>query len=176
MFYASGTLRVAAYVSMLEGKPGQAERDLREGVEIARRIGDLGHLSSTAPLLADSLYALGRDDEALALTEEGEQATIEGDVDAQMHWQRVRGKILARRGQHEDAVLLATKAVEVARSTDYLDLQGWALLDLAEVLQLTGRPEEAIPVLREALDAFERKGNVVMAKRARALLEELSSA
>jgi tetratricopeptide (TPR) repeat protein len=174
MFYASGVLRTAGSVAMLAGDAATAERDLREGVELARKIADIGHLASTAPLLAEALYTQGDVEEGLSLTEEAERATLEGDVDAQVHWQRVRGKILARKGDIDEAVRLATEAADAARSTDYLDSRGHALMDLAEVLQQAGRRQEAEPVVREALDAFESKGNVVMANAARRLLEELA--
>jgi hypothetical protein len=43
------------------------------------------------------------------------------------------------------------------------------LLDLAEVLGLAGRPDEAEVATAEAVDIYERKGNVAAAERARAL-------
>ena len=48
-----------------------------------------------------------------------------------------------------------------------------SLLDLAEVLRLAGRPGEAVPPVEQAIDLFDRKGNVVSAERARRLLQEL---
>jgi hypothetical protein len=59
----------------------------------------------------------------------------------------------------DEALRLATEAVDLARSADDLDKRGRALIDLAEVLQLAGRSQESVPVLREAMDTFERKGN-----------------
>jgi class 3 adenylate cyclase/tetratricopeptide (TPR) repeat protein len=156
----------AAYISMLEGDPGRAERDASEAVGLFRRMGDLGHLSSYAPMLAEALYAQGRYDEALPLTEEAERATIEGDIDAEVHWRRVRAKILARQGRLDEAVRLATEAIEFARPTDDLDKRGRALMDLAEVLQLAGRSQDAAAIVREALDTFGRKGHVVMTRTA----------
>ena len=167
--YAAG-LTTGGYVAMLEGEPGRAEQELAEAVGIYRAIGDLGHLSSYAPALADALSAQGRDDEALPLTEEAERASIEGDIDAQVHWRRVRAKILAHRGELDEAVRLATEAADLARPTDDLDKRGRALMDLAEVLRLAGRSEESVAAAREAVDAFERKGNVVMTTAARRLL------
>jgi hypothetical protein len=43
-------------------------------------------------------------------------------------------------------------------------------LDLGEVLRVALRPEEATDVIAQALALFERKGNLVSADRARALL------
>jgi class 3 adenylate cyclase/tetratricopeptide (TPR) repeat protein len=164
----------AGYVAMLEGEPDVAERRFGEAVAFFREIGDLGHLSSYAPAHAEALYVLGRDGEALSLTEEAERASIEGDADAHVHWRRVRAKILARRGELEEAVRLATEAAEMARLTDDLDKRGKAALDLAEVLRLAGRSQESVAAAREAVDTFDRKGNVVMAKAARGLLHGLA--
>jgi class 3 adenylate cyclase/tetratricopeptide (TPR) repeat protein len=160
----------AGFVALLEGELAMAERGFGEAVAFFREIGDVGHLSSYATAHADALHQLGRDDEALLLTEEAERASIEGDTDAQIHWRRLRAKILARRGEVDVAVRLATEAADMARLSDDLDKRGKAVLDLAEVLRLAGRPHDAGEAAREALDTFERKGNVVMARAARDLL------
>ena len=172
MYYASSVLRVSAYVAMLVGESERAERDLREGADMLRQMGDAGHLSSVAPQLADVVQTQGRMEEALALTEEAEHFSLGGDMDAEIGWRRVRSKILAREGQLKEGVRLATEAVELARRTDYLDLRGMACLDLAEVLRRAGTRGDAIPVLHEAIEMFVQKGNVVMAARARVALAE----
>jgi len=172
MYYASSVLRVSAYVAMLVGESERAERDLREGADMLRQMGDAGHLSSVAPQLADVVQTQGRMEEALALTEEAEHFSLGGDMDAEIGWRRVRSKILAREGQLKEGVRLATEAVELARRTDYLDLRGMACLDLAEVLRRAGTRGDAIPVLHEAIEMFVQKGNVVMAARARVTLAE----
>lgn len=50
-----------------------------------------------------------------------------------------------------------------------LDAQGNTYADLAEVLALAGKPAAA-EALEQALDRFERKGNLVSAERTRARL------
>jgi hypothetical protein len=57
-------------------------------------------------------------------------------------------------------------AVELSRRTDLLDIQGDALVDLADVLSAIGRPQEAAAALAEAAALYEQKGNVVSAARA----------
>jgi len=52
-------------------------------------------------------------------------------------------------------------------------MHGDALLDLAEVLRAVGRPEEeAVAAAQRALSLYERKGNLVLAARARAALAQ----
>ena len=171
----SGVLRVAGYVAMLEGRHEHAEQQLRTGADILRRIGDLGHLSSMLGQLAESVYAQGRHEEALRITEDAERATISGDADAEVQWKRVRGKALARLGRIDEAVRGATAAAEEARATDGLDMLASALLDLGEVFELAGRRADAVAAVQEALDAYERKGHLVGAAAARARLDSLGA-
>jgi hypothetical protein len=51
--------------------------------------------------------------------------------------------------------------------------QGRTLLDLAEVLELAHRDDEAAQLVETALDLFEQKGNVVVAEKTRVLLARL---
>ena len=142
---------------------------MREAIDTFRGMGDLGHLASYGPALADALIPQGRFEEALMLTEEAERVAIQGDMDAQVHWRRVRAKIFAHRERVDEAIALATEAADLARRTDDLDKVGRSLLDLAEVLSLAGRVE-AKTAACDAIEVFERKGNIVLAERARELL------
>ena len=64
----------------------------------------------------------------------------------------------------------------MSAKTDFLNEQGDVYADLAEVLSLAVRPKDAAAALGQALGRYERKGNLVMAGRARTRLEELSDA
>jgi Flp pilus assembly protein TadD len=92
-----------------------------------------------------------------------------------MLWRQVRGKVLARRGDHSEAERLAREAVALGDGTDMLDAQGDAHTDLGEVLALAGRADEAAGAYAEALARYERKENVVMSERMRARLAELQA-
>ena len=79
----------------------------------------------------------------------------------------------ASRGQHAEADRLGREAVAIAPEIlDGLEFQGNALSDLAEVLEWAGRRDEAAAALREALDRFERKQIIPLARRVR---EQLAS-
>jgi tetratricopeptide (TPR) repeat protein len=88
----------------------------------------------------------------------------------------VKAKLLAARGEYEQAERLAREAVDLFAETDDLLQQSQVQMALAEVLQAAGRSDEAIPVVQSALDVSERKGNVVTARKARARLTELEAA
>jgi tetratricopeptide (TPR) repeat protein len=171
----AAALRSSGYVALLEGDPETAETDLRAGYEILDRIRDLGHLSSHAPDLGEALYALGRNDEALRLSEVAEQITIEGDVDAEVRWRQLRAKALARGGRHDEAAAFAEEAVRRISRTDYLDLHAEALLALAEVMRSAGRRSDAVSAAQQALALHRRKGNLVAERRAESLLDELGA-
>jgi len=62
-----------------------------------------------------------------------------------------------------------------AEATDFLTVRGRALADLAEVLVLAGRPDEAAEPFERAATTYERKGSL-MASRTRARLVETRAA
>lgn len=80
-----------------------------------------------------------------------EQSAMEDDRLSQILWRRGAGKVLVRREQFAPAERLARDAVEVAGTTEYLDYRAGALMDLAEVLILVKRRQEASRVSGEAL-------------------------
>jgi tRNA nucleotidyltransferase/poly(A) polymerase len=80
---------------------------------------------------------------------------------------RLRGRL------DPDTERLAREAIEIGETTEDLNSKAEARADLAEVLALEGRPEEAAHAVEEALVRFEAKENVVRSEQMRARLEEL---
>jgi class 3 adenylate cyclase/tetratricopeptide (TPR) repeat protein len=154
----------------LADDPVAAERELRPGYEALKRIGEKSHFSSVSGLLARAVCAQGRYDEADRISRESEEAARPNDIHAHILWRTARAQALAERGELETAEKLAREAVAFAAESDFLDSHGDALLELAEVMRLTGRPKEAVGVVREAERLFTLKGNVVSAARAHARL------
>ena len=76
-------------------------------------------------------------------------------------------------GRLAEGEQIAREAVALAQDTDDINLHGDALMALAEVLQLAGRPDEAAPFIDQALRLYEQKGNLVSAGKAHSLLAEL---
>jgi tetratricopeptide (TPR) repeat protein len=174
-FEAGHARFVKGQVEFLAGNAEAAERELRIVCEHYEQVEEFGFLSSTAPHLAEAVLAQGRDEEALLLTDRWPAArlTVPEDVDGQAQWRRVRAKILARRGELEEAESLAREAVTIASATaDILDLRAEAFADLGDVLGLADRLEESRAAFAEAMRLYEAKGNVVGAGRVRALLAE----
>jgi class 3 adenylate cyclase/tetratricopeptide (TPR) repeat protein len=164
----------SVWIELLAGDPAAAAAFGAEGCRLHEELGEQPFLAAAAGGLAQALYALDRLEEADAWASRA--ADLAREALAHMLWRQVRGKVLARRGEHAEAQRLARKAVAIADDTDQLDHQGDAYADLAEVLRLGGNRDEAAAALEQALERYERKGNVVSAERARTRLAELHDA
>jgi DNA-binding SARP family transcriptional activator len=153
----------------------EAERQLRPGYDLLRRVGEQSHLTSLATVLAQVLYARGRFDQAEEVAHAAISAARPHDVHCQTISRTVSAKVLARRGDVGRAEELAREAVAFVEPSDFLPVHAEALTDHAEILYLAGRPDEAAPALEKALVLQDQKGNVLGGARARALLEEIRS-
>jgi tetratricopeptide (TPR) repeat protein len=76
-------------------------------------------------------------------------------------------------GDHTEAERFAREALTYIHKTDSPDMQGDTYCDLAEVLEAAGRRDEAVAAWHEALDLYERKGVVPLARRVRERLAAL---
>ena len=154
----------------LELWAGDAAAAAEFGTEACRQLEELGNrffLSTTTAQVARALYELDRLDEADAWATRSIQLSASDDAWTQMLSRQARAKVLARRGDNAEAVRLAREAVAIGAKTDHLNAQGDANADLGEVLLLSGKADEAAAALEQALDRYERKGNLVMAGRMR---------
>ncbi|HEV8421029.1 MAG TPA: adenylate/guanylate cyclase domain-containing protein [Actinomycetota bacterium] len=177
VWMAGPLAQFAGLVELWAGDPVAAERELRWGYEALSAIGEMGWLPTVVDILSEALYAQGRYDEAAALTRESEQIAGTEDLYSQVFRRMVRARVLARRGEVEDAERLAREAVDIGKATDFLQLRARAHLALGEVLlQVSGRTQEAEVVVAEAVGLFEQKGFSVGAERARRLLEDWNDA
>jgi len=163
----------SAEVELLAGDPSTAAELGAAGCRLLEELGAQSYLSTAAGTLARALYALDRLDEADAWTVRAEELGASDDAFTQLVWRQVRAKVLARRGQHAESERLAREAVAIGEGTEFVTGQGDANADLAEVLLLGGRRDEAVAALETAIERYERKGNLVSAQRARARLAEL---
>nr|MBA2297282.1 hypothetical protein [Actinomycetota bacterium] len=166
----------SVWVELWAGDPAAAAEFGSEGFRQHEQLGEQGLLSYAAATLGKALYALDRLDEADAWAGRAAELGTSDDISKEMLWRQVRAKVLARRGENADAERLAREAVTVGDETDILDEQGDAYADLAEVLLLSGQPDEAAAALQQALGRFERKENRVSAQRTQARLAELDDA
>jgi tetratricopeptide (TPR) repeat protein len=158
---------VVAEVAMLAGDYELAADCLRAWCDACEKRGELVFLPTYAPKLGRALCTLGRFDEAEPLADLSRELGREHDLSAEILWRQVKARVQASRGEHDKAEQLARQAVAIGERTDGLNFQGDALCDLAEVLETAGKAEEAVAALRQALERYERKKNLVMAGRVR---------
>jgi tetratricopeptide (TPR) repeat protein len=126
-------------------------------------------LATRLGCLAEAVYAQGRFAEAEQLSERAEAAAAHdaSDVDAQYRWRTVRGKALAQREEFAAGEKLVREAAALVQETDWLNSRAGVQVDIAEVLHVAGRDDEARSCLKEALHLFEEKENLVAAARIR---------
>src|SRR5436190_1204750 len=90
--------------------------------------------------------------------------------------ERVRALVMARRGEIEPALAMARDATDLLSKTDSLVALADAHVGLSEVAAIAGHEAEARESAVEALELYERKGDVVSAEDARAIVERLTAA
>jgi class 3 adenylate cyclase/tetratricopeptide (TPR) repeat protein len=172
LWEAGPLAQVSGWVETFASDPAAAEHALRTGYEKLQEIGEIAWFSTTAALLAETVYQQDRLDEAEELTRASQEWAVAEDAYSQAGWRSVRAKVLARGGNAEEAERLAAECVELAEATDFLHLRWRALMSQGEVLQLTGRASDGAAVLGKAVAVAEQKGNAVAADQARALLRQ----
>lgn len=151
----------SALVERVAGDLGAAERVLRWGYDLLDLCGETGYLSTIAGELSGILHLQGRDDEALRFAEVSERSAAREDVMSQILWRISSARVLASRGDADEATRLAKEAVGIAASTDLLTTHGDALLGSAEVLSAGGDIAGATAAARRAATLYRRKGNEV---------------
>jgi class 3 adenylate cyclase/tetratricopeptide (TPR) repeat protein len=165
----------ASRVEMLAGDPETAERQLRDAADLLERVGERYLLSTITALLARSVLALGRTEEAAELTVRAEELAGDDDVESQAEWRAVRAKVRARQGALDEAARLAQDALQLLLPTDSVVMTIDILCELGDVFSEIGNPSAAW-AYREALALAERKGDAVAAADAENLLQRIDAA
>jgi len=152
----------AALIAMLAGDPATAEKHLRLEYDSLYQMGERRVLATTAAKLARAIAAQGqsRYDEAIALIMTSQEAAAGEDLSARAVSQGLLARILADRGREREAEELAPAAAAIAEQTDLLSERADILLDLAYVLAALGHGAEAHATAAQAVDLYQRKGNL----------------
>jgi class 3 adenylate cyclase/tetratricopeptide (TPR) repeat protein len=159
-----------AFIELRAGESAVAARILEEawrGLEEAR---ETGFRSTIGTLFAESLFRLGRIEEAETLLDVSERLASRDDIATAIGVARARAFVRADRVSHEEAVARAEEAVRVADATDYLDERADLYLHLGETHIAAGHIDAAAAALSEAIALADRKGSTLLADRARTLL------
>jgi class 3 adenylate cyclase len=161
-----------AVVYLAAGELETAERELREGIEILASLGETGFRSTNIGVLAETLLAQGRLDEAVAAAEEARAIAQPDDFEPNVHGLAVLARVAARRGEAERGLELARQAVALAEPTEYIETRADAQFALAEVARAANRPDEEASAAANAVELYERKGHVIGAELVREFLRQ----
>jgi class 3 adenylate cyclase/tetratricopeptide (TPR) repeat protein len=160
-------------IELHAGDPAAAAAAGEESCRLRAELGRWSEYSTVAAGLAGAYCDLGRLDEAEEWAARGAKRGAADDAITQMLWRQARARVLARRGEHDEAEGLAREAVDIGEATEDLGSKAETRADLGEVLALAGRAQEAAEAVEQALVRFEAKENVVMAERMRERLAAL---
>jgi tetratricopeptide (TPR) repeat protein len=166
---------VAARLSVVEGDTAAAARLLQKESARLADLGDHAWVATFAAALAEIACAEHRYDDALAHATRARDLAPASDLLAQVNWRRATAKAAVRLGEPEEARRLGTEACTLLSGSDALTFRADAALDLAEVLHLSSRHDEAAAPAEEALTLYEVKGDRTALERARRRLAELAS-
>jgi class 3 adenylate cyclase/tetratricopeptide (TPR) repeat protein len=158
-----------ASVGLLGGPLDRAERHLRTGIRELERMGERAVLATTEGYLAQVLLLGGRELAAARCAGRCAALATADDISAQVIWRTVRGRILARRGDRV-GLRLASEAVDLAATTDWVSAHADALLDQSAVHAWLGQDRDAELAARAAGELYRQKGHTVGMRRAAAPL------
>jgi DNA-binding SARP family transcriptional activator len=159
---------VAVNIELLAGNLPGAEKWLRASCDALERRGDRAYLGTRAAQLANLLAETARIGEAETWADLAHELGASDDIPTQVWWRRARTAILLHRGALADAETLIRDATVLTAASDHLDNRAHVLLVQSRVLHALDRTGEAAEATNQAIELFERKGNVVAADRARA--------
>jgi class 3 adenylate cyclase/tetratricopeptide (TPR) repeat protein len=162
-----------AVVAALEGDHDTACRHWQLVCDWLEATSQNAFLASHAALLGLELCRLGRLEEAEACARRRRALGDADDLVTQGLWREATALVESHRGDHVEAERLAREALGYLQRTDSLAFQGGALRDLAETLLAAGRAEEAAAAFGQALDAYERKRVLPLARHVRERLMTL---
>ena len=145
-------LAARTHLLTMQGRPDDAVREAREGIEKAREVRALSYSTISLTTLAEAELAAGYLDDGLASIE---QALSHGDVSGERIWRpesfRIKGRLLSAGEDYEAAEKNFRAAVNEAADMSLLALELRAATDLARTLADQDRGTEARPLVEDIL-------------------------
>jgi hypothetical protein len=157
----------SASVEHLAGDADAAERELRTALQMAREMQEREWVSRFAAALC-RLPTIHGSPEAEELSSLSATTAPAENLPAQALSRMAIARFLATREEPGTAAGLAREAVRLVPPS-MLTLGADLRVDLAEILMATRQRQAALPVLAEAVGLYQRKGDLVRARHARAL-------
>ena len=173
---AAGVTLHGAWIEHHAGNESGAAEILRQGTEELRALGNQAFFSTVAVRLAQSLYSLGRLDDAHEMARVAREASPHGDLINGVIADAVDGCLLSKQGRIDEADVLLRRAVEGVEKTDFFFVRADVPLMYAEALSVAGDATGASRAAALGLERLEKKGDVTGAVRARERLDSLGIA
>ncbi|OBG22969.1 adenylate cyclase [Mycolicibacterium celeriflavum] len=157
----------AGIIELMEADPFTAEPHFRTSLEGLDALGVGADAGQAAALLARSVLAQGRIDEADRYATESEHLAGR-NLKTAIAWRAVRAEILSTQGRHEEATAIARDAVAVAAGTDIVLDHAEACLALSRVLAAAGDAKGAKGARKDAENLYAAKEVATKVSRAAA--------
>jgi class 3 adenylate cyclase/tetratricopeptide (TPR) repeat protein len=154
-------------IESLSGNHDAAAELLTAWLDWDAEHGLTGNTALTLAWRSRELALAGRYEEADECAAQALEHRTNNSPSVEALWRQAVALVHAHRGEHLRAERLAREALLHVQKTDLPMYQGDAYSDLAEVLEVAGRREEAIAAWHEALERYEQKGIVPLARRVR---------
>jgi hypothetical protein len=157
--------RSSAEVELLAGDASTAESELRLALQMASEMNERDVAAGCAARLARLVSVPGRGEEA------DELATMSAELVPSEHRPdqalvlAARAAVRALARDNNTAEELLRQAIQLV-PVEMLNLRADLLADLAAVLGHSAHPAEAAPTQLEAIETYERKGNLAAAANA----------
>ena len=155
----------AGIIESMEGDAVAAEPHFRTALDGLGVLGAGADAGQAAALLARSVLAQGRIDEADSYATESERLAGH-NLKAAIAWRAVRADISSARGRHDEATAMARDAVAVAAGTDLVLDHAEACLTLAAVLAAAGDSPGAAAARRDGANLYAAKETAITIGRA----------
>ena len=164
--YLVNSMMWAGRVELLANDPSSAEHSYRQGLELARQVGEVVHAQTLAAGLANALCAQGKVEEAAYHLQATPEPGEGGSNRNRGGWLMAEARVFALSGQLDVAVQRAEEATALLAPTDLLDLRGEVAFTLSEVLRAAGAGPASRAARAEAISLYQQKGNKAGAARA----------
>ena len=141
---------VLGLTELVAGEPARTVDLLRTSCSRLERLGDVGHLSSLAPLTAQTLLALNLLGDVERYAFWGRDIADSRDLDAHARWRIALSGLRTEQGRHPEAVELAAEAVAILAASGFAGVLEQAHLTLAGALRASGDEPAALTAAQEA--------------------------
>lgn len=144
-------------IELMAGEPQAAVDHLRKGLEALEAMGEEAYLGTQSALLARSLFEAGDLEGAFELSVRSERATG-GEETAKAEWAPSRARVMTARGDTAAALELMETVLSAGDPIENVICAGNNLTAMGEVLQASGRRDDARDYLDRALELYRHKG------------------